>query len=205
MVDPRRPHLCRPQRLAFRPGRAGQAALFVHPAMDPSYDGKPSMISETTWTAPIAIAPRPRCTSRPTAPLQDSDAIVHFAFDGADLVGEAALLHAAVDADVPGHDGPVPRRGACSIARASWPPATRCRADPQAGRPARPEGDAAAAGRRAGRAASEGRAARGRSCGRATRSTRSSTTSAGPTSISPTGRSPKLRTCRIHRPRPGRS
>ena len=35
--------------LRFEPDEPGKPKTFVHPAMDPSYDGKPSMVSETTW------------------------------------------------------------------------------------------------------------------------------------------------------------
>jgi hypothetical protein len=55
---------------------------FVHPVMDPHYDGKPSMISETTWNRPNRFrSEAPLCFAAYGA-LQQSDAIVHFAFDG---------------------------------------------------------------------------------------------------------------------------
>ena len=38
--------------LRFDPEEPGKPRLFAHPAMDPHYDGKPSMISETTWNRP---------------------------------------------------------------------------------------------------------------------------------------------------------
>ena len=38
--------------LRFDPEEPGAAKQFVHPAMDPKYNGMPSMISETTWNRP---------------------------------------------------------------------------------------------------------------------------------------------------------
>ncbi len=52
--------------------------------MDPHYDGKPSMISETTWTRPNRYRSEAPLYLASYGALQDSDAIVHFAFDGAD-------------------------------------------------------------------------------------------------------------------------
>jgi hypothetical protein len=56
---------------------------FVHPAMDPHYDGKPSMISETTWNRPNRFRSEAPLYFAAYGALQHSDAIVHFAFDGA--------------------------------------------------------------------------------------------------------------------------
>src|SRR5262249_37726040 len=69
--------------LRFEASAPGTPKQFAHPAMDIAYDGKPTMISETTWNRPNR--------SRSEAPLyfacygalQDTDAIVHFALDGA--------------------------------------------------------------------------------------------------------------------------
>jgi hypothetical protein len=55
---------------------------FVHPAMDPHYDGKPSMISETTWNRPNRFRSEAPLYLAVYGALQHSDAIVHFAFDG---------------------------------------------------------------------------------------------------------------------------
>ena len=49
--------------------------------MDPSYDGKPSMISETTWNRPNRYRSEAPLYFAAYGALQDSDAIVHFAFD----------------------------------------------------------------------------------------------------------------------------
>src|SRR5690606_36735445 len=38
--------------LAFEPTTPGKSSEFVHPAMDITYNNKPSMISETTWNRP---------------------------------------------------------------------------------------------------------------------------------------------------------
>jgi hypothetical protein len=52
---------------------------FVHPAMDPHYDGKPSMISETTWNRPNRFRSEAPLYLAAYGALQHSDAIVHFA------------------------------------------------------------------------------------------------------------------------------
>ncbi len=51
--------------------------------MDPSYDGKPSMISETTWNRPNRYRSEAPLFYAAYGALQDSDAIVHFALDTA--------------------------------------------------------------------------------------------------------------------------
>jgi hypothetical protein len=55
---------------------------FVHPVMDPHYDGKPSMISETTFCRPNRYRSEAPLYFAAYGALQASDAIVHFAFDG---------------------------------------------------------------------------------------------------------------------------
>lgn len=56
--------------------------IFVHPVMDPHYDDKPSMISETTFCRPSRYRSEAPIYHAVYGTLQDSDAIVHFAFDG---------------------------------------------------------------------------------------------------------------------------
>lgn len=70
--------------LRFDPAEPGKPKAFVHPAMDPHYDDKPSMISETTWTRPNRFRPEAPLYFAAYGALQGSDAIVHFALDGAD-------------------------------------------------------------------------------------------------------------------------
>ena len=70
--------------LRFDPVEAGKPRLFVHPVMDPHYAGKPSMISETTFTRPNRFRSEAPLYFAAYGALQDSDAIVHFAFDGAE-------------------------------------------------------------------------------------------------------------------------
>ena len=79
--------------LRFDPDSPGKPRAFVHPAMDPSYDGKPSMISETTWNRPNRYRPGglSTCCYAGLRRLAGSDSVVHFAFDGFGLVGEAGL------------------------------------------------------------------------------------------------------------------
>ena len=55
---------------------------FVHPVMDPHYDGKPSMISETTFCRPNRYRSEAPLYFASYGALQDSDGIVHFAHDG---------------------------------------------------------------------------------------------------------------------------
>jgi hypothetical protein len=50
--------------------------------MDPHYDGKPSMISETTFCRPNRFRSEAPLYFAAYGALQDSDCIVHFAFDG---------------------------------------------------------------------------------------------------------------------------
>jgi hypothetical protein len=69
--------------LRFESGHEGKPRVYLHPAMDPSYDGKPSMISETTWNRPNRYRSEAPLFYAVYGALQDSDAIVHFALDGA--------------------------------------------------------------------------------------------------------------------------
>lgn len=68
--------------LRFDPETPGKPKQFVHPAMDIKYNGLPSMISETTWTRPNRYRSEAPLYLAAFGALQDSDAIVHFAFDG---------------------------------------------------------------------------------------------------------------------------
>jgi len=70
--------------LRFDPEEPGKAPRFDHPAMDIEYGGKPSMISETTWTRPNRYRSEAPLFYAVFGALQDTDAIVHFALDGAD-------------------------------------------------------------------------------------------------------------------------
>lgn len=69
--------------LRFEAIETGKPKLFVHPVMDPQYNEKPSMISETTFTRPNRFRSEAPLYYAAYGALQDSDAIVHFAFDGA--------------------------------------------------------------------------------------------------------------------------
>jgi hypothetical protein len=69
--------------LRFDPEEAGKPRVFAHPVMDPSYAGKPSMISETTWCRPNRYRGEAPLFLGCYGALQGSDAIVHFALDGA--------------------------------------------------------------------------------------------------------------------------
>jgi hypothetical protein len=67
--------------LRFDPEEFGKPRVFAHPVMDPSYDGKPSMISETTFNRPNRYRSEAPLFYAAYGALQDSDAIVHFADD----------------------------------------------------------------------------------------------------------------------------
>lgn len=69
--------------LKFDPEEPGKPKIFTHPMMDISYDNKPSMISETTWNRPNRYRSEAPLYFAAYGALQDSDAIVHFALDGA--------------------------------------------------------------------------------------------------------------------------
>ncbi len=68
--------------LRFEASAPGQPREFVHPAMDPTYANKPSMISETTWTRPNRFRSEAPIYYAVYGALQGTDAIVHFAYDG---------------------------------------------------------------------------------------------------------------------------
>jgi hypothetical protein len=68
--------------LRFEAPDPAKARQFVHPVMDPHYDGKPSMISETTFCRPNRYRSEAPLYFAAYGALQNSDAIVHFAFDG---------------------------------------------------------------------------------------------------------------------------
>lgn len=70
--------------LRFESEEPGKPAEFVHPGMDPHYDDKPSMISETTWNRPNRYRGEAPLYFAAFGALQDSDSIVHFAKDGYD-------------------------------------------------------------------------------------------------------------------------
>ena len=67
--------------LRFDPEEPGKPKSFNHPAMDLGYDGKPSMISETTWNRPNRYRSEAPLYYAAYGALQGSDAIVHFAMD----------------------------------------------------------------------------------------------------------------------------
>jgi hypothetical protein len=70
--------------LRFESGTPGKPRQFVHPLMDITYAHKPQMLSETTWTRPNRYRTEAPLYIAAFGALQGSDAIVHFAFDGAD-------------------------------------------------------------------------------------------------------------------------
>ncbi|QJE96564.1 hypothetical protein [Luteolibacter luteus] len=70
--------------LRFEPEEAGKPLDFSHPAVDPEFNGKPSMISETTWNRPNRYRGEAPLFYAAYGALQGSDAVVHFALDSKD-------------------------------------------------------------------------------------------------------------------------
>jgi len=70
--------------LRFEAEEPGKPRQFNHPVIDIEYNGKPSMISETTWCRPNRFRSEAPLFLAVYGALQESDGIVHFALDGAD-------------------------------------------------------------------------------------------------------------------------
>jgi hypothetical protein len=70
--------------LRFDGAAPGKPRQYANPVIDPTYDGKPSMISETTWNRPNRFRSEAPLYYAAYGALQGTDAIVHFALDGAD-------------------------------------------------------------------------------------------------------------------------
>jgi hypothetical protein len=68
--------------LRFDPEEPGKPKSFVNSVMDPSYDNKPSMISETTFNRPNRYRSEAPLYYATYGSLQGTDCIVHFAMDG---------------------------------------------------------------------------------------------------------------------------
>jgi len=68
--------------LRFDPEEAGKPRLFVNPVMDPHYDGKPSMISETSFDRPNCYRSEGPLYYACYGALQDSGGFIFFALDG---------------------------------------------------------------------------------------------------------------------------
>jgi hypothetical protein len=75
-------HDYRDRRVLRLEGEETDAKSFVHPAMEIEYNQKPSMISETTWTRPNRHRGEAPMFISAYGALQDTDCVVHFAFDG---------------------------------------------------------------------------------------------------------------------------
>ena len=69
--------------LRFDPVTPGKPKQFEHPAMEIAYNNMPSMISETTWNRPNRFRSEAPLYFACYGALQGTDAIVHFALDGA--------------------------------------------------------------------------------------------------------------------------
>ncbi len=74
--------------LRFEPNSVAADAVsggkdFAHPITMPTYNGMPSMLSETGWTRPNRYRGEAPLFLSVYASVQDSDAIIHFAQDGA--------------------------------------------------------------------------------------------------------------------------
>lgn len=69
--------------LRFEAEQPGGSKRFSHPAMDLMYDRRPSTISETTWTRPNRYRSEAPLFYAAYGALQDTDAVMHFALEGA--------------------------------------------------------------------------------------------------------------------------
>ncbi|MBC8011526.1 MAG: hypothetical protein H7067_15685 [Burkholderiales bacterium] len=69
--------------LRFDPQTPGGPKSFGHPVADPKYNGRPSMISETTWNRPNRYRTEAPLFLAAYAALQGSDSLVHFCMDTA--------------------------------------------------------------------------------------------------------------------------
>ena len=67
--------------LRFDPEEPGKPRDFKNPVMDPHYDGKPSMISETTFERPSRFRSEAPLYYACYGALQGSNGIIHFALD----------------------------------------------------------------------------------------------------------------------------
>jgi len=67
--------------LRFDSETPGGAKVFSNPVTDPMYNRRPSMISEIAWNRPNRYRGEAPLFEAAYAALQDTDAIVHFAFD----------------------------------------------------------------------------------------------------------------------------
>ena len=67
--------------LRFDPQKPGDPRSYTNPVMDPMYNRRPSMISETTWERPNRYRFEAPLVYAVYGALQDSDSIVHFAMD----------------------------------------------------------------------------------------------------------------------------
>ncbi|WP_146531342.1 hypothetical protein [Novipirellula artificiosorum] len=68
--------------LKFEPENGTGNPQFLHPVMDPKYNGMPSMISETAWNRPNRFRSEAPLYLAVYGSLQQSNAIAHFALDG---------------------------------------------------------------------------------------------------------------------------
>jgi hypothetical protein len=67
--------------LRFDAEERGKPRAFFNPAMDPMYNRRPSMISEIAWNRPSRHRSEAPLFLSIYGSLQDTDAVVHFAFD----------------------------------------------------------------------------------------------------------------------------
>ena len=69
--------------LRFEAEKPGAPVSFANPVIDPMYNSRPSMISEIAWNRPNPHRSEAPIFLATYASLQDTDAVVHFAFDSA--------------------------------------------------------------------------------------------------------------------------
>jgi hypothetical protein len=78
--------------LSFEPEKPGGPVVFSNPIFDLTINGKPSMISETTFTRPNRFRTEAPLFYAAYGALQGSDSIMNFAFDTADWEVKPAMF-----------------------------------------------------------------------------------------------------------------
>ncbi len=106
--------------LRFDPEEPGKPKLFVNPVMDPHYDGKPSVISETSFDRPNRYRTEGPLYYACYGALQDSNAFFLFALDTDHWSVKPGYFMQPWTLMSAGLDGPVPGRGLCLPRRADF-------------------------------------------------------------------------------------
>jgi hypothetical protein len=104
--------------LSFEPEKPGGAVVFSNPIFDLTINGKPSMISETTFTRPNRFRTEAPLFYAAYGALQGSDSIMNFAYDTADWEVKPAMFMSPWTLTTPAMMGQFP--AAALIYRLGW-------------------------------------------------------------------------------------